>query len=63
MDATRDTDPVETTEWREALDSVLDRIEREHGSVREYLLAAGLTLHDLGALERVLLGAADEREG
>ncbi|MET0433282.1 MAG: tyrosine-protein phosphatase [Cellulomonas sp.] len=43
---------------REAIEGVLETIERDHGSTREYLLAAGLSLHDLAALERLLIDAA-----
>jgi protein-tyrosine phosphatase len=39
----------------EALAGVISRIEREHGSAREYLLASGLTLDELGQLERLLV--------
>jgi len=42
---------------REAIEGVLDTIERAHGSVREYLLASGLHLGDLAALERLLIVA------
>jgi protein-tyrosine phosphatase len=40
---------------REALDATIDRIEREHGSVREYLLANGMTLGELAELEHALV--------
>ncbi|WP_353810276.1 tyrosine-protein phosphatase [Agromyces sp. SYSU T00194] len=40
---------------REALASALDLIDHRHGSTREYLLAGGLTLDELAALERVLV--------
>ena len=40
---------------REALEGAIDTVEREHGSTREYLLAAGLELHELAALERLLI--------
>ena len=40
---------------REAIEGVIETIERDHGSTREYLLAAGLSLHDLAALERLLI--------
>ena len=33
-------------------------VERAHGSTREYLLASGLSLHDLAALERLLIDPA-----
>ena len=39
----------------DALDAVLDEIERDHGSVRQYLLRSGLTLHDLELLEGALV--------
>ncbi|MFD4420916.1 tyrosine-protein phosphatase [Agromyces sp. NPDC058484] len=42
---------------REAIEGVLDSVERAHGSTREYLLASGLALHDLAALERLLIDA------
>jgi len=42
---------------REAIEGVLDTIGRAHGSVREYLLASGLHLGDLAALERLLIVA------
>ncbi|MCD5346751.1 tyrosine-protein phosphatase [Agromyces sp. H3Y2-19a] len=40
---------------REAIEGVLDTVERAHGSVREYLLASGLGLGDLAGLERLLI--------
>jgi len=40
---------------REALEGAIDAVERAHGSTREYLLAAGLELHELAALERLLV--------
>jgi len=40
---------------REAIEGVIDTIERAHGSTREYLLASGLSLHELAALERLLI--------
>jgi protein-tyrosine phosphatase len=40
---------------REALEGAIDTVERAHGSTREYLLAAGLELHELAALERLLI--------
>jgi protein-tyrosine phosphatase len=40
---------------REAIEAVLDTIEREYGSTREYLLASGLHLSDLAALESLLI--------
>ncbi len=40
---------------REAIEGVIETIERDHGSTREYLLVAGLALHDLAALERLLI--------
>lgn len=40
----------------EAIEGMLDTVERAHGSTREYLLAAGLALHELAALERLLIG-------
>jgi len=42
---------------REAIEGVLDEVERAHGSTREYLLAAGLALHELAALETLLIDA------
>jgi protein-tyrosine phosphatase len=39
----------------EAIEGVLDTVERMHGSVREYLLASGLKLADLAALEHLLV--------
>lgn len=39
----------------EAIEGMLDTVERTHGSTREYLLAAGLALHELAALERLLI--------
>ncbi|WP_448810437.1 tyrosine-protein phosphatase [Agromyces bauzanensis] len=39
----------------EAIEGMLDTVERGHGSTREYLLAAGLALHELAALERLLI--------
>lgn len=39
----------------EALAGVIARIEREHGSARDYLLASGLTLDELARLERLLV--------
>ena len=40
---------------REAIDGVIESIERDHGSVREYLLAGGLQLGELAALEHLLI--------
>ena len=40
---------------REALEGVIETVERAHGSTREYLLASGLTLHELAALEALLI--------
>ncbi|WP_344369717.1 tyrosine-protein phosphatase [Agromyces tropicus] len=40
---------------REALESALDEVERRHGSVREYLVAAGLDRAELAALEARLV--------
>ena len=40
---------------REAIDGVIETIEREYGSVREYLLASGLELGELAALEHLLI--------
>jgi len=40
---------------REAIDGVIENIEREHGSIREYLLAAGLSLGELADLETLLI--------
>jgi protein-tyrosine phosphatase len=42
----------------EALERVIEGIERDHGSVRDYLLAAGLSLDELAALEARLVDAA-----
>ncbi|WP_173924367.1 tyrosine-protein phosphatase [Agromyces sp. Marseille-P2726] len=39
----------------EAIEGVLDDVERTYGSTRDYLLAAGLELSDLAALERLLI--------
>jgi len=39
----------------DALDAVLDELETEHGSVRQYLLRSGLSLHDLELLNSVLV--------
>lgn len=39
----------------EALEGVLERLERDHGSVRDYLLASGLSLDELARLERLLV--------
>ncbi|MGO4103347.1 tyrosine-protein phosphatase [Leifsonia sp. YAF41] len=39
----------------ELLDTLLDRIDREHGSAAEYLLAQGLGTDDLHALRRALV--------
>ena len=44
---------------REAIEGVLETVERAHGSTREYLLAAGLHLADLAALEALLIDADD----
>ncbi|WP_022890541.1 tyrosine-protein phosphatase [Agromyces italicus] len=40
---------------REAIEGVLDTVERAHGSTREYLLASGLELGELAALETLLV--------
>ena len=40
---------------REALESALDEVERQHGSAREYLLASGLERRELAALETWLI--------
>ncbi|GGI47414.1 protein-tyrosine phosphatase [Agromyces flavus] len=40
---------------REALESALDEVERQHGSAREYLLASGLQRQELEALETWLI--------
>lgn len=40
---------------REAIEGVFETIERDHGSTREYLLASGLGLHELAALESRLI--------
>lgn len=42
---------------REAIEGVFETIERDHGSTREYLLASGLALHELAALESRLIDA------
>ncbi|MEJ3405045.1 tyrosine-protein phosphatase [Rathayibacter sp. YIM 133350] len=39
----------------EALESAIDVVEREHGSVRQFLLASGLSLAELAALEDALV--------
>ncbi|GAA4370908.1 tyrosine-protein phosphatase [Agromyces bauzanensis] len=39
----------------EAIEGMLYTVERTHGSTREYLLAAGLALHELAALEGLLI--------
>ncbi|AWB86822.1 tyrosine-protein phosphatase [Mycetocola zhujimingii] len=39
----------------EVLDEVLDELEAEHGSVRQYLLGAGFTLNELGRLRSALV--------
>ncbi|MET0829021.1 MAG: tyrosine-protein phosphatase [Microbacterium sp.] len=54
---------VETPELRvlmggspaEVLDAVLDEIDEEYGSVRQYLLRSGLSMHDLELLNSVLV--------
>lgn len=38
-----------------AIEAAIDQAERDHGSVREYLLAAGLELSELAELERILI--------
>ena len=43
---------------REAIEGVIDLVERRHGSVREYLLASGLELGALAALETLLVEPA-----
>ncbi|HEY9365045.1 MAG TPA: tyrosine-protein phosphatase [Agromyces sp.] len=43
---------------REAIEGVIDLVERDHGSVREYLLASGLELSALAALETLLVDPA-----
>ncbi|SIN71053.1 tyrosine-protein phosphatase [Agromyces cerinus] len=43
---------------REALDDVIELVEREHGSVREYLLTSGLELSAIAALEQLLIEPA-----
>ncbi|AWB95846.1 protein-tyrosine-phosphatase [Agromyces badenianii] len=40
---------------REAVEYVIEIVERDHGSAREYLLAAGLGLGELAALETLLI--------
>lgn len=40
----------------EALDSVLDLVEREHGSANDFLRVAGVSTSELETLERRLLG-------
>lgn len=42
---------------REAIEGVLDTIERAHGSTRTYLLESGLTIGELADLERLLIDA------
>lgn len=42
---------------REAIEGVLDTVERAHGSTRAYLLASGLELGELAALETLLVAA------
>jgi protein-tyrosine phosphatase len=39
----------------EVLDAVLDELDAEHGSVRHYLLGAGLTLDELDRLQDALV--------
>ena len=39
----------------EAIEGMLDEVERSHGSTRDYLLASGLHLGELAALERLLI--------
>lgn len=39
----------------EAIEGVLETIERDHGSTREYLVESGLGLHELAALESRLI--------
>ncbi|MGW9629088.1 tyrosine-protein phosphatase [Agromyces sp. NPDC055520] len=43
---------------REAIEGMIELVEREHGSVRDYLLASGVSLGDLAALERLLIDPA-----
>jgi protein-tyrosine phosphatase len=43
---------------REAIEGVIDLVERDHGSVREYLLASGLELSALASLETMLIEPA-----
>jgi protein-tyrosine phosphatase len=43
---------------RDAIEGVIELVEREHGSVREYLLAEGLGLGELAALEQLLIEPA-----
>jgi protein-tyrosine phosphatase len=43
---------------REAIESAIELVERDHGSVRDYLLASGLTLDELATLERRLVRPA-----
>ncbi|KQP01499.1 tyrosine-protein phosphatase [Leifsonia sp. Leaf264] len=38
-----------------ALEATIDLIERDHGTVRQYLLESGLTLDELADLEKVLV--------
>lgn len=40
---------------RDAIEGAIEIVERDHGSVREYLLASGLSLADLAALETLLV--------
>ncbi|GAA1833228.1 tyrosine-protein phosphatase [Agromyces salentinus] len=42
---------------REAIEGVIETVERAHGSTREYLLASGLSLGELAALETLLIRA------
>jgi protein-tyrosine phosphatase len=42
---------------RDAIEGVIETIERAHGSTKEYLLASGLTLAELAALETLLIRA------
>ncbi|WP_240665756.1 tyrosine-protein phosphatase [Agromyces sp. LHK192] len=42
---------------RSAIESVIDLVEREHSSAREFLLASGVTLDELASLEARLVDA------
>ncbi|WP_395242791.1 tyrosine-protein phosphatase [Agromyces sp. MMS24-K17] len=40
---------------REAIEAVIEEVERRNGTAREYLVASGLGLSELAALERLLI--------